>query len=293
MWVIVILALPLAAAAQPSSKIRADALVIEAEAAAQANDFLGAARKYRAAHALDPRPELLCNVGVAYHKAKDLPRAQLLLGQCLTRGASLEASFVEAVRAAQAQTEQALREGQFGTVEVVVAPEGTAFTVSAFGPDETIVGSRLLWLPFGTHKLTFRAGGHIDQTEEVVIDTKNEIKLRVTLEPRPVVKPRSRGPAVAATVATGVLGAAAVGSYLIARDKASQAGSTEISLSEYDSLTSSARTWQKMSWGFAGAAAVGAVVSGYLWIRARSAPSVRVEAAPTAGGAAVWITGEL
>ncbi|MEO7097427.1 MAG: hypothetical protein ABI175_29470, partial [Polyangiales bacterium] len=47
----------------------------EAERLGKAGDVLGAAAQFRAAFAADPRADLLCNVGVAYFKAKtEMPR---------------------------------------------------------------------------------------------------------------------------------------------------------------------------------------------------------------------------
>src|SRR5688572_14838155 len=48
-----------------------------AEARARAGDYAGAIVLFKQAFALDGRAEYACNVGVAYYKARDLPRAQL------------------------------------------------------------------------------------------------------------------------------------------------------------------------------------------------------------------------
>src|SRR4029078_3092935 len=76
----------------------ADALQAEAEALATAGKYVDAAAKYREAYAIDSRADLLCNVGVAYYKADDRPRADLYLGQCLTQSGSLDAGFAAQVR---------------------------------------------------------------------------------------------------------------------------------------------------------------------------------------------------
>ena len=63
---------PVQALADPAGAERA---VAEAEAMAERGDLVGAAVRYRDAFRKHPRPDLMCNVGVAYYKAKDLPRA--------------------------------------------------------------------------------------------------------------------------------------------------------------------------------------------------------------------------
>src|SRR5215470_17873339 len=81
----------------------ADQAAAEADARARAKDYLGAAAKFREAYAADPRPDLICNVGVAYHKAQELPRAQLFLSRCLERGSALDSAFIDVVRATLAR----------------------------------------------------------------------------------------------------------------------------------------------------------------------------------------------
>src|SRR5688500_4665223 len=69
-----------------------------AEQLGKAGNFVGAAAKFREAYKLDPRPQFLCNVGVAYFNAKDHPRAQLYLGECLQRANALDATLVKRLR---------------------------------------------------------------------------------------------------------------------------------------------------------------------------------------------------
>src|SRR5262245_31134437 len=76
----------------------ADAEVKLAEDAASKGDFGGAASQYKLACTADARPELICNAGVAYYKAKDATRAHLYLSRCQERGTALDAEFVSAVR---------------------------------------------------------------------------------------------------------------------------------------------------------------------------------------------------
>jgi hypothetical protein len=290
--------------------LAAEQLADEARALAAAGDLLGAAARFRAAHALDPRPELLCNVGVAFHKAKDLPRAHLYLGQCLTRVGSLEAGFASSVRAVFAAVEDTLRGGAYAPVDVTVTPATASVTVSAFDPEDAIVGARVVWLPFGHHTLTARAEGHVEQAVAIDLEGPGQQTARIALVrasgaagagaddgttgggdsiERPVsgqLLPRSRRPAIVATAATGGLAIGAGVVYLLARSAAASAGDAGIDDREYADRVDSARFRQHLSWGLGGAAAIGAVASGWLWYRATRSPRAPVLTVDVGGGAA-------
>ena len=285
--------------AEPGSQLDprsvAEQLEAEAQALAASGDMAGAAAKFRAAHGLDPRPELLCNVGVAYHKAKDLPRAQLWLSQCLARGTSLDAEFVSGVRGVLVAAEDKLREGEFTPLDIVVDPAGATVVVDALGADDAFVGSRLVYVPFGTRTITVTSEGYRDRTETVEATARDQRAVRITLEraPAPVATPErpSKTPAIIVTVATGVVGIAAGAAYLQARKRAGDAGDAveEMDFEAYTTAVDKARNWQKLSWLGAGAAGAGAVAAGYLWYRATRTP--QLEVAPTEGGVAVTLSG--
>ena len=279
---------------------QADALAAEAQALAAASDFLGAAAKYRDAHAADPRPDLLCNVGVAFHKARDLPRAQLYLGQCLTRGGSLDPGFLASVRAVFAAVEDQLRAGEFAPVDVTPEPAGAAFTVAAFGAGDALVGARLVWLPFGRHALHVTADGYLPFDVEFEVATRDRRALRPRLlrapvvetpppppapAPRPAPRPRTT-PAWIASGAAVALGVTAGVLYAQARGWAEDAGQPELQPEQYTDRVDTARAYQRAAWITAGLAGVGGAVGGYLWYRALRAPAP-LDVAPTAGGVAV------
>src|SRR5262245_13137647 len=97
--------------AQPAAANRAaaDRAAAEGDALAKDGKFAAAAAKFREAWQADRlRPELFCNIGISYYKARDLVRAHLLLGQCLEQ-AALEPRFVDAARTALASVEGVLR----------------------------------------------------------------------------------------------------------------------------------------------------------------------------------------
>jgi len=272
----------------------ADRLARDAETLADAGDFLGAAGKYREAYAADPRVELMCNVGVAYHKAKDLPRAQLYLSHCLKRGTALEAQFVAAVRGVLATVEGALKQGDFTPVDIVVDPEATSVV---FG-DASFIGPHLVWLPYGKHQLAFHAEGFIEQTIEITTAGHDTLPLSVKLakkpDPKPIIieKPvrierrqHSMLPAIGASAFT--LGATifAIVAFQRAHDRADIAAlalSTEV----YEEDKDYVQTWNTRLALGAALAVVGAGASGFLWYRALT-PTTKVEITPTASGATV------
>ncbi|MEZ4365516.1 MAG: PEGA domain-containing protein [Kofleriaceae bacterium] len=314
-----------AAADQPADPVAA--AKAEATAAAKlasAGDLAGAAAGYRRAYALDPRPEYQCNVGVAYYKAQQLPRAQFFLTQCVLGGTSLDPSFLASVRSVQTAVEAKLREGEFTPVGVVVEPAGATVTIDAWEDDEGFVGARALWLPWGTHTLTVSAEGYVTRTETVPLATRARVDVRVELERQPVVEappvdpppidappvdappvdappvdapPVDAPPAprrTAAIVATSVTATLAVGAgaaYLLARHRASQASEYFVDEPEFATYRDKARAWQKVAIGTGIVAAVGAGVSAYLWLRRPPGERrVTVGGDLGAGGASAWVT---
>ena len=303
----------------------ADALKAEAEAAAKQNDFASAAAKFKAAYAADPRPDLICNVGVAYFKSKDLPRAQLFLSRCLERGSALDAKFVDQVRAVLGSVEANLRAGDFTPVDIVVEPAGATITIASFGADESFVGARVVWLPAGTHALKASAEGYVDATQSVDAAGHDKKTAKITLERKPievappagsnteqgsaieqgsgsgsatpepilpVVEPPRPNilPAVlvsAATIAAVTVGIVARGQAFDASDRAELA----LSRSYYDEDVSSIHTWNTVFATSIAISVAGAGVSAYLWYRAFHQEShVDVQSAP-GGGVVMSLSG--
>jgi hypothetical protein len=271
---------------------QADALVRDAEAAAAAGDFLGAAAKFREAYTADRRVDIMCNVGIAYHKAKDLPRAQLYLSHCLKRGAALEAQFVAAVRGVLATVEGALKQGDFTPVDIVVDPEATVVTIG----DASFIGPHLMWLPYGKHTLTFHAEGHIDQTIEITTAARETTPLEIQLEKKPDPKPmvirpkiqrsaRSMLPAIGASAVTVGATIFAIVSFRLAHRRADIAAFA-VSEDVYKDDQDYVDKWNGRL-AISGAVAVlGAAASGFLWYRALT-PSTKVEITPAPTGATV------
>jgi hypothetical protein len=277
-----------------SAHADADAAVKQAEDLAAAGDFVGAAAKYREAYAADPRIELMCNVGIAYHKAKDLPRAQLYLSHCLKRGVALDAQFVAAVRGVLATVEGALKAGDFTPVDIVVDPEATSVTID----DASFIGPHLIFLPFGKHEITFRAGGYVDQTIAIEVTghdtTPVSIKLEKQPDPKPIVieKPikvhkraHSIYPAIGASAFTVGAIVFAVVSFTKAHRRSEItpfALTDEVHQRDADYIDK----WNNRLAISGVAALLGAGASGWLWYRALS-KTTEVEVLPAKSGAQV------
>lgn len=213
----IVLVLVISALAIADSTV--DDALAQAEALAKRGDYVGAAGQFKLAYARDPRPELICNVGVAYYKAKQLPRAQLFLNRCLERGTALDAKFVDSVRAVLKSVESALRTGEYTPVDIVVEPAGATVTIAAFGDDEAFIGSRVVWLARGKQALRARAEGYVEQTLDVDPQGREIKPVKITLQRTPVEPPPTGSAAGSATgnASDGsAAGSAATGSATVA-----------------------------------------------------------------------------
>lgn len=289
-----------AASADPAT---ADAETKQAEDLAARGDFAGAATHYKLAYTADARPELICNAGVAYYKAKDSTRAHLYLSRCLERGTALDAQFVSAVRNALAAVEALVRAGAYTPVDVVTTPAGATIVVSTLGESDAIVGSRLLWLANGAHTLTVSAEGHVAKSVEIDAQGRERQPVEVTLERAPaeaaVIAPApetplrpadepsperaSKMPAIVATggtvVALALAGVAYSRAHAIAED-----ASFAVTQEQYDDDVAAIDAWNTTMGAAAALGVVGAGLSGYLWYRAFKSPAhVGVEATSNAG----------
>jgi len=285
------------------------ALARQGETAAAGGDFTGAVSLFKQALAKDPRPEYQCNVGVAYYKGGDLPRAQLFLSLCLTRGSHLDATFLGAVRDVLVSVEDTLRAGEFSPIDVVVTPASAEITVSAFEADEVVVGSRLLWLPVGEHTITVAATGFDTETVTVTAQGHDPVRVPVTLAksvvavPDPIEReqPTSRletdhrgGWRRAAWIGTGVTGVVAlltVAQYVKAWGATTDAGEQPPGLDYTIAAREAQRQIDRLYIAY-GVTALCAAVTAGLWWQSRPRERMVLGAAPTSdGGGAVWLSG--
>ena len=168
---------PASAASSSEALTRARA----AEARARAGDYAGAIVLFKEAFALDGRAEYACNVGVAYYKARDLPRAQLFLDACLLSGADLPQSFVASVWRVLETVEGRLRQGDYAPIDLRIAPADAEVRVSLFADDEPVIGSRRIWLPVGNHTITAAAPGHTKRQFTVEVGSRQAQRIDVVL----------------------------------------------------------------------------------------------------------------
>ncbi len=277
-----------------ADKAKADALAGEANTAAAANDFRKAAQLFSAAFKEDPNPDVFCNIGISYFKAEEWARAHLLLNRCLDRTA-LEAATANNVRAVIGSIEQTMRAGKFAPVTINVA-DGTKVRFAEFGDDEVFSSTRTVWLAFGTHRVTGQAVGFSDNTIEIKVEKSDPFSVELPLTkldlivapPKPTTVHRS-GSKVPAVIVTGGTVVAAVVCVLANTKARGAADDARLAFDEeeFDSNTSTARTFNKVFVGTAALAVVGATVSGWLWYRAARGVEVPIEVAPTTGGASV------
>jgi hypothetical protein len=295
----------------------------DAEALAKQGDFVGAAGKYKLAYEQDPRPELICNVGVAYYKAKELPRAQLFLNRCLERGTALDAKFVASVRKVLEAVETALRGGAFTPVDIVVEPASATVVVHAFGSDEGFIGSRVVWLARGKQTLVAKAEGYVEQSVDIDAQGRERQPVKITLQRTPAPEPQAgsgsadtgsaappagggsavvtepvppappihyeRPSKVPAIVATGVSVAAlavAIVSFQRAHDKA-EVAQFALGPDAYEGDKSTVGTWNTVMVTGVVVSVASAGLAGYLWSRAFRSPSLEMQAT----GSSIAISG--
>lgn len=297
----------------------AETAIKQAVTAAGAGDFVGAASHYKLAYAADARPELICNVGVAYYKAKELPRAQLFLSRCLERGSSLDSKFVDSVRKVLASVENTLRTGAFTPVDIIAEPPAATIAVQAFGADESFIGSRVVWLPEGKQALVGRAEGYVERVVDVEVKGHDRQTVRVVLdrsrptEPigsgsdagsgagsgsaivttKPIEAPKTVAPSIVpAVVATGLTAGAILVAVIAHGRAADRADLAQFALTQgaYDDDKSVISRWNTVMGVSTGLAIAGAGLSGYLWYRAFHTPTT-VEVNASGSGAGVTFSG--
>ena len=280
-----------------ASSASADRAVADREdAVAQAlfakSDFAGAAAHFHAAYVADPRPELICNVGISYQKANDLPRAQLFLTECVLHGSTLALDRVAAVRATIAEIEGSLRAGSFTPFDLTVEPAGATIAISDYPAEEAFAGARIVWLPYGKHSIVVRAEGYTDKTAVADAHSHDVVPIRVKLDrvvvaPPPITHPPagpapSKVPMIAAggvTVAALVLGGIA---FSLAHSDADRAH-TALTKTAFDADQSSVSTWNTVL-GVSGLVAIaGAVATTYFFVHTRGNGHVDVVLTPTTG----------
>lgn len=281
----------------------------EAEQLAKAGAFTEAAGRFREAYRLDPLPKYLCNVGVAYQKAKQLAKAHLYLTECLRTGVNLDVAFLAKVGEVVAAVETTLRDSGFVAVEIAVAPDTATLELETFDRDEKFVGSRTLWMTLGRHTATVSAEGYATQRVEIDATTSTG-RIEIALvpggaampapTPTPITMPAptpgdgSRPshrvlPLVVASSAL-VLAGGAIGFELAGRSKYDESKTLEDNAAQ-EAAYDAANTRHYVAQALAAGAIVGAGVAVYLFLRPRSESGVTVSPAASASSAGLVLSG--
>lgn len=279
--------------ADPAAAIK---LADDGAALAKAGKFTDAADKYRAAWNEDRlKPDYLCNAAITTYKAKDLVRAHLLLGQCLEQNSTIEPAQADRVRAALAATEKVLRASGHAPVRITSTP-AASISILELGNDEAFVGSRVVWLPFGTYHVRAHAEGYIDRSDTVEPKSQEPLTVAITLEhvklqveepgkppvekpfavTTPAPAPHAGTPSLVPPIVTSVITLAAAGFAVYARGKAGDEANraqTALDLGVFDADKTSVDHWNYAFVAGTGVAVVGAAASIYLWRRAFASES--------------------
>ena len=305
---------PARAQAQAEPRETVDALVVEANALAANGDFVSAGAKFQDAYAVEPRPELICNAGVAYRKAHDLPRAQHYLTTCAHVGTALDSKFITALRAALTAVENDMRAGDYEQIVLAIEPSAGAIVIGDWGERERLVGSQVVWLAFGAHQLYASADGYRNEQRTITVAAHDPLPVTFTLvrtdavtsppplpppiaitpPPRTAIQPPPAAPSHAAVAIgaaiTGVALVTTVALYLETHHKI-DAIDTDGTRDAYQHAADTASHWRDGYFASAAVTVVAAGVTAYLWAHARPSARTEVDIAPTAGGATALVSG--
>ncbi len=290
----------LCASSASASPDMAERLARQGVLQAKAGDYKAAVGLFKRALKWAPRPDIQCNLGGAYYKLKRWPQAHLYLGICLSHPAELnDAEFVKIMSGVYAKTEQELRRGNFGPVNITVTPKKALARVSAFADDVEFYTPRIVWLPTGSHRVSARAANAFPDGKNFKVLKGQLSNVRLALKPRPVAKrvkvpigeANTRPSKAGAIVSLGLGAAALIGGgvyYVLARDVADEAEPLERGSDRYEQLRDTFDFRRIMAYSLLGVGAVATVIGTYLYIRAGSESARQVGAAPTRNGGMVW-----
>lgn len=281
----------------------AEKLAADATAAAASGNFKAAAELFAQSYKEDPtRSDVFCNIGISYFKIGELPRAHLLLTQCVQRSA-LDLAFKDNANAVITSIEQQMRAEKHTPVTISVRPDNATITVTEFGPESQFVGARTIWLRFGTHHLEAKLDGYAPRTMTVETVDQNPKSVEVVLgkvtttvvPPPPKLPPDgpSRPSKIPPVVTSVVTVAALVGAVISFKKARTEADRAEFALDAeaFRTLDDTVGNANLLFGISTGVFVVAGAASGYLWYRATRSPSTTVEVQPTAGGAAVSLGG--
>jgi hypothetical protein len=315
-WVVTLIVVGLAglarADAEPDPEGPPDviqrALRLAQEGAAEGNHdkLTEAIGLFKQGYQLNPNPVILCNIGQAYRIMGQLPRAHMMMAECMRRLPAVQPTAVASFRPVLDEIEAALPE-EHVAVDVVSTPEGARLGASVFADDETVQAPAVIWLPEGVHTITASFPGFADSRQEVTITgddvaghPRKSVKLELQpeetggvdpiVEPEPIEPPDPRRKIGWISLAGGVA--------LLAGGGAMHAVAYDTRKDLVDGLSGDAYRAKKKTfetqravtftlYGVGAAAAVtGAVL---LYLSPRHGDRVRIEPTPAGDGATVWL----
>ena len=122
----------------------------------------------RQAHAIDPDPLYLCNIGGFYRVLEDWPRAHSYLGRCLQLLPASRPDEVARFRAVLDEVDRAVAVDHVAVL-IDVQPPVAMIEVSTFSPAEATSSPALVWLPVGTHTIRAIVPGRGERARTVEI----------------------------------------------------------------------------------------------------------------------------
>ena len=262
---------------------------------------------FKQGYELLANPVFLCNIGQAYRFLDELPRAHLMLSECMRRLPAVQPSAVATFQPALDELEAALPDKHVA-VDVVTAPAGARVTSSVLAADEGVAAPAILWLPEGVHTITARHSGYADTRHEVTITAEDVAghprkRVKIELQPPgeervdPIVEPepepvssRSSGRRTAGWVSLfgGVALLAGGGAmHAVAYDTRQEAAG--LSGDAYDEKVKTLRTQRGITYALYGVGAAAAITGTVLLYLSPHGDRVRVEPTPAGDGATVWL----
>ncbi len=293
---IIVVGVTIAAVSRAAAGPREDALALAQQATerAAAGDLAGAVTLFKRAYGTDARAEYQCNIGAAYFKLHDLPRAHAFLTVCLARAGALKPEAAASFREVLTFVDGELRGGGYAAVDVTVDPPAALVRPALFADDETFAAPHTFWLPLGKHDIVATATGFQRGSRQVDLTRNERVPLRLQLEPTPPPPPPERIPGSRRPAAIALI--SAVGFLAIGVTFHVLAASTRDDLSrlpagpDYDDTHDRFALQRGVAIGGYALAAVGTGVGIYLWRRAARGTLVPA-AAVGADGAAITLSG--
>jgi tetratricopeptide (TPR) repeat protein len=279
-------------------------LSADARALAQEGKLTEAIALYRKAYDLSENPVFLCNIGLAYQLAGDLPRAHAQLTQCMPRLAAAMPEAVANFQQALDAVEKALPEKHVA-VDVRSQPAGAMLDVDVLHGDVQPSAPAVVWLPAGAHAISASLAGRETASETVTITAddiaahpKKSVTIRLPEARRDELPPPPPPIESASTkrrngwIAIGVGGALLAGggvAHAIAYDTRSELAGT--SGDAYHALYPKFRNQRAAAFALYGLGAAAAITGAVLIMTAPRPIAEHVTVAPTddAAGAMVWL----